>query len=220
MIPSMLSGPPASPTDDPSADAHADVAEGFGGRSEVVKTALECVFIGIAVFSLVLCLLLRLICVRRAGRHPFRDFLKPLPDTVRSVENDTAATFRAGRPYSVSAQPRSPGRAHTRPQRSSRQRAPDERWLPAYDDKDTPPRYQDIVVADASPPQTPTDHSSTTSLVLAVSPTTPTSLVSPLPSPPQTSPTAHPGSLSPMPVASSLIPLPHPTCPEPDTRGS
>lgn len=37
MIPSMLSGPPASPTDDPSADTHADVAEGFGGRSEVVK---------------------------------------------------------------------------------------------------------------------------------------------------------------------------------------
>lgn len=172
---------------------------------------------------LMIAFICRLICVRRAGRHPFRDFLKPLPDTVRSVENDTAATFRAGRPYSVSAQPRSPGRAHTRPQRPSRQHAPDERWLPAYDDKDTPPRYQDVVVADASPPQTPIDHSSTTSLVLLVaSPTTPMSLVSPLPSLPPTSPshTAPPGSLSPMPAVSSLIPPPQPTSPEPHTRES
>ncbi|KIP06879.1 hypothetical protein PHLGIDRAFT_35723 [Phlebiopsis gigantea 11061_1 CR5-6] len=85
MIPSYLSltytptfsGDPALPSST-SAGLKDDVQED-SDHDENMKTILECVFIAAAVFTLVFALLIRLVCLRRAGRRPFRDFLKSVP---------------------------------------------------------------------------------------------------------------------------------------------
>lgn len=128
----------------------------------------------------------RLVCLRRAGRRPFKDFLKSVPSvehTPSPLPSPTATRTNYARhtialpvsPHSSTAQmayahlsvPVLPIAVHTRDESgveaiaqhlAGRSRRPPTNrldTLPLYDNKDGPPRYQDI-----APSPTPSDVSS------------------------------------------------------------